>query len=436
MLRKFPVRIAILVVLGLALMTTALVMAENDDVARDAVAQDPDLPGADGAMLLDYVLNQNPYTDWGSWTADRWTDFDAFLQSGAPHGETVRIFANHIAQEGVMADGFDGTLPYGSIVVKENYGGTVEAPGELAALTIQYKVEGYNPAAGDWFWVKASGDGSVIDAEGMVEGCINCHGQDGNADYLLRYAFGEEPVVTYSDPLPAGDGAAILDYIINTSTYTEWSSFPAQGDLDFSGYLASNSPHGSSVRIFVNDRALDAIARDTFDGTLPPGSVVVKEGFEGTVDAPGEVAAITLMYKVDGFNPEANDWYWVAATADGSAVNVEGMVDGCIDCHGQDGNSDYLLAYDLPEGAMMGDEMMDDEMMEDESMDEEMMDEPALDGEALVAQRCTTCHTIDRINNANYDRAGWDSTVARMEGYGAQLDAAERAAVLDYLASR
>jgi hypothetical protein len=91
--------------------------------------------------------------------------------------------------------------------------------------------------------------------------------------------------------------------------------------------------------------------RDDFDGILSPGSIVVKENYMGTVEGPGDLAAITLMYKVDGFNPDANDWYWVKAAPDG-AVDAAGAVEGCISCHGQDGNSDYLLRYTLPHPAM------------------------------------------------------------------------------------
>ncbi|GAB4449845.1 MAG: hypothetical protein Kow00120_20100 [Anaerolineae bacterium] len=62
--------------------------------------------------------------------------------------------------------------------------------------------------------------------------------------------------------------------------------------------------------------------------------------------------------------------------------------------------------------------------------------ETMLDGAALVAERCTVCHTADRIDNASKDAAGWTATVDRMIGHGAQLDDAERAAVIEYLASR
>jgi hypothetical protein len=49
----------------------------------------------------------------------------------------VRIFVNEVAQEAIEADDFGGTLPPGSIILKENYMGTDPAdPGQLAALTI------------------------------------------------------------------------------------------------------------------------------------------------------------------------------------------------------------------------------------------------------------------------------------------------------------
>lgn len=55
------------------------------------------------------------------------------------------------------------------------------------------------------------------------------------------------------------------------------------------------------------------------------------------------------------------------------------------------------------------------------------------DGAALVEERCSTCHTTDRIYSADKDEAGWTATVDRMIGYGAQLNSAEREAVLQYL---
>ena len=63
-------------------------------------------------------------------------------------------------------------------------------------------------------------------------------------------------------------------------------------------------------------------------------------------------------------------------------------------------------------------------------------EEEALDGEALVAERCTVCHSAERIDAAEKDEAGWTATVDRMIANGAELNEAERAAVIEYLASR
>jgi cytochrome c5 len=56
-----------------------------------------------------------------------------------------------------------------------------------------------------------------------------------------------------------------------------------------------------------------------------------------------------------------------------------------------------------------------------------------LDGDALVSERCTVCHSRERIDNADKDEAGWTETVDRMIGHGAQLSDAEREAVIQYL---
>ncbi|WP_157493296.1 hypothetical protein [Desulfonatronovibrio magnus] len=56
------------------------------------------------------------------------------------------------------------------------------------------------------------------------------------------------------------------------------------------------------------------------------------------------------------------------------------------------------------------------------------------DGRALVAERCTTCHNLDRIERSfGQDLAFWEKTVDRMLGKWNMLSDAERAAVLAYL---
>jgi cytochrome c5 len=56
-------------------------------------------------------------------------------------------------------------------------------------------------------------------------------------------------------------------------------------------------------------------------------------------------------------------------------------------------------------------------------------------GAELVKSKCTMCHTIDRINQANKDRASWEQTIARMRTKGAVLTDAEASQVADYLSN-
>jgi cytochrome c5 len=56
------------------------------------------------------------------------------------------------------------------------------------------------------------------------------------------------------------------------------------------------------------------------------------------------------------------------------------------------------------------------------------------DAETIIRERCTVCHTSERIVPSRHDRPGWESTVDRMIGKGAKLSAAERVTLIDYLA--
>lgn len=60
----------------------------------------------------------------------------------------------------------------------------------------------------------------------------------------------------------------------------------------------------------------------------------------------------------------------------------------------------------------------------------------APDGKAVMESHCGDCHSLDRITSKTKDRAGWQTTVNRMIGKGATLNAEEKAALLDYLVSK
>ena len=60
-------------------------------------------------------------------------------------------------------------------------------------------------------------------------------------------------------------------------------------------------------------------------------------------------------------------------------------------------------------------------------------DDVALDGNSLLEDRCTECHTLSRIENAEKTRDEWTRSVDRMVSLGAELNSEEREILLDYL---
>ncbi|HKL26954.1 MAG TPA: cytochrome P460 family protein [Desulfuromonadales bacterium] len=120
-------------------------------------------PETDGKAVYDYITKKNPYQDWALWPGT-----DKFYKGQHPHGALLTTYVNKAAETGINDK--VGTLANGSIIVKENY----MADKSLGAVTIMYRVEGYNPDAGDWFWAKYKADGA-IEKEGKVAGCIGCH---------------------------------------------------------------------------------------------------------------------------------------------------------------------------------------------------------------------------------------------------------------------
>ena len=70
---------------------------------------------------------------------------------------------------------------------------------------------------------------------------------------------------------------------------------------------------------------------------------------------------------------------------------------------------------------------------EEASPEEEAAPEEA-DGEALLQDRCTGCHGLDRTTSATKTREEWEQTVTRMVQKGAELSEEEMTILIDYLA--
>jgi len=57
-----------------------------------------------------------------------------------------------------------------------------------------------------------------------------------------------------------------------------------------------------------------------------------------------------------------------------------------------------------------------------------------LDGQALLQQRCSVCHSTDRVTSQQKTADQWKRTVDRMIANGAQLTPPEEATLVNYLA--
>lgn len=126
-----------------------------------------------GALLWQY-LETNDYTK----KFKMWPGKSSFYQGKEPHGALLTTYVNIPALMSIA--GKKGSLSEGSMIVKENY----SSEKQLKSITVMYKVYGYNPEAGDWFWAQYA-PGGKVEAEGKVDTCIKCHAENKNNDYIF-----------------------------------------------------------------------------------------------------------------------------------------------------------------------------------------------------------------------------------------------------------
>jgi mono/diheme cytochrome c family protein len=58
-----------------------------------------------------------------------------------------------------------------------------------------------------------------------------------------------------------------------------------------------------------------------------------------------------------------------------------------------------------------------------------------LDGQTLMQQRCSVCHSLDRVTSAQKTLDQWTVSVNRMIAHGAQLSPQEEQTLVAYLAA-
>lgn len=110
-----------------------------------------------------------------------------------------------------------------------------------------------------------------------------------------------------------------------------WRTYPGKGTM-----YKGTHPHGAFLSTYVNDSASAALAKKKKE--LPYGSILIKENYM----PDKKLGAITVMERIEGYNPEAGDWFWVKFAPDGKTITMEkdgmtmtlaGKPGGCIGCH-------------------------------------------------------------------------------------------------------
>ena len=139
------------------------------------------------------------------------------------------------------------------------------------------------------------------------------------------------PPATPAPPaLPQPDGAAVYQYITEMDNYKDWQMWPGLGAL----YSGRSSAHAPVLTTYVSDNVRTALDGD---GDIPDRGIIIKENY----NEAKELQALTVMYRVQGYDPQHDDFFWGYYGADGSIIN-EGKIDSCISCHDLAKNRPYI----------------------------------------------------------------------------------------------
>ena len=128
------------------------------------------------------------------------------------------------------------------------------------------------------------------------------------------------------------------------SGYRSWATYPGK-----EGWQDGKSPHGKYLKYYINSVAASN------PGTPGNGAIIVKENYMAR--ASGSLGAITVMQKIQGYDPEDGDWFWVKFDPKGNVMKnpkgmslagrvAKGMPQGCIACHGNAAGNDFLFVND------------------------------------------------------------------------------------------
>ncbi len=205
-MRARPMFGIVAVVLTVALAIAGIAFAQTDEKGEEMEAEKAEMTKAEKSGMKEGEMMEMPFGGEKdvAFAGALWTAMDGYggwlLQSDvmpgkSPHGMIIKMYYNIVTIEG---------MPY-HVVIKDNFGGegvTIEMVNEspadylMAVTTMLQREPGYDADNNDWYWVKYAPDGTVgmndMDmalagrvAKGMPMGCIACHVNAGDGDYLF-----------------------------------------------------------------------------------------------------------------------------------------------------------------------------------------------------------------------------------------------------------
>jgi len=134
-----------------------------------------EMPTADPVVIWNYITKDAPYQKWSYWP-----DHQGKQPGRSPHGSLHRIYVNDRALNSAGPP-----LQHGSMVVMENYQGERV---DLNSITVMYKLKGFNPPDGDWYWAKYTPEGQALNS-GRDRWCIGCHSTRVKNDFVIVHDF-------------------------------------------------------------------------------------------------------------------------------------------------------------------------------------------------------------------------------------------------------
>ena len=303
--------------------------------------------------LWNKIQSENYWVNWKTWPVK-----EAFYKGGELHGALLTTYVNDTALKTIINK--KGQMPPGAIIITENY-----MPDKtLDSITVMHKIEGFNPKVNDWFWVKFGPDGKIATAEkygqtlnlaGKVAACIECHGEQSANDYIFTSPLGEVKKIEKEIFDAEKKANELWDKMKNENYQKNWKMWPGkeafyEGKEPHGTFLTTKEPHETFLTTYVNAAAHEAIVKT--EGKMPPGAIIIKENYLPDKN----IASITVMYKIEGFDPDAFDWFWVrfapsgkvmTEEKDGKTVTLAGKVASCIECHGKQTSNDYIFTSPL-----------------------------------------------------------------------------------------